>query len=222
MLCTLWSLCAGYPRYTGPVHHQFRQVLHSMNNEIGVSVSTSHAIFYQVITYMQSTKYGEPMNKVTRNYVKNRSTFCVTLISVRIFGKVFFSLTFLPSNMTEPHLLKPIAFMKERLGRRSLPLVSKANWTVNSQWNSSLVQARFPLQQSYRTELRQLYDQTVELVPLDFTRKTTLTNSQRVFLAEKKLRRDVFQERAQALNFCPLYATSQQEVGEEVDIWIGG
>jgi hypothetical protein len=33
------------------------------------------------------------------------------------------------------------------------------------------VQARFPLQQSYRTELRQLYDQTVELVPLDFTRK---------------------------------------------------
>jgi hypothetical protein len=62
----------------------------------------------------------------------------------------------------------------------------------------------------------------VELVPLDFTRKTTLTNSQRVFLAEKKLRRDVFQERAQALNFCPLYATSQQEVGEEVDIWIGG
>ncbi len=105
-------------------------------------------------------------------------------------------------------------------GRRSFSLVNQAKWTANE--ILPLVQARFPLQQSYRTELRQLYDHTVELVPLDFTRKTTLPNSQRVLWIEKKLRRVVFQEGAQALNFCPPYATPHQEMGEGVDIWIGG
>lgn len=72
----------GYPRYTGQVHHQFREVLQSMDQDIGVTVAASHAIFYQ---------------------------------------------------------------------------------------------ARFPLQQSYRSELQEYYGDTLELVPLDFTRRPMTT-----------------------------------------------
>jgi hypothetical protein len=35
----------------------------------------------------------------------------------------------------------------------------------------ALYQARFPLQNSYKADLREYYGSTVELVPLDFTRQ---------------------------------------------------
>ena len=38
----------GYPRYTAQVHAQFQTIINSMNNDIGVTVSTSNALFTQV------------------------------------------------------------------------------------------------------------------------------------------------------------------------------
>jgi len=38
----------GYPRYTAQVHQQFQQIIDSMNHDIGVTVSTSNALFTQV------------------------------------------------------------------------------------------------------------------------------------------------------------------------------
>jgi len=38
----------GYPRYTAQVHAQFQQILSSMNTDIGVTVSSSNALFTQV------------------------------------------------------------------------------------------------------------------------------------------------------------------------------
>ncbi|XP_023328503.1 serpin B4 isoform X2 [Eurytemora carolleeae] len=38
----------GYPRYTGLVHSQFQQIIKSMNEDIGVTISTSNALFSQV------------------------------------------------------------------------------------------------------------------------------------------------------------------------------
>jgi len=38
----------GYPRYTSQVHEQFKQVIESMNRDIGVTVAISNALFTQV------------------------------------------------------------------------------------------------------------------------------------------------------------------------------
>ena len=39
---------SGYPRYTADVHAQFAKILQSMNEDIGVKVATSNALFHQV------------------------------------------------------------------------------------------------------------------------------------------------------------------------------
>jgi hypothetical protein len=85
------------------------------------------------------------------------------------------------------------------------------------------VQARFPLQQSYRTELRQLYDQTVELVPLDFTRKPHYPTAKEYYELRRNYGESSKKEHAEALHFCPPYATPHQEVGEGcgyLDRWV--
>ena len=48
------SSSSGYPRYTSQVHAQFQQIINSMNQDIGVTVETSNALFTQVATL---TKY---------------------------------------------------------------------------------------------------------------------------------------------------------------------
>lgn len=71
----------GYPRYTGPVHYQFREVLHSMANEIGVSLATSHAIFCQARFPLQQTYraelseyYGDSMELVHLDFTRRPIT----------------------------------------------------------------------------------------------------------------------------------------------------
>jgi len=51
----------GYPRYTGVVHSQFQQIIKSMKNEIGVTLSSSNAIFTQV-NFPISEQYKKELN----------------------------------------------------------------------------------------------------------------------------------------------------------------
>jgi hypothetical protein len=83
------------------------------------------AIFYQVITCNPQNM----VNQVTRNHIKKRSKFFVTLLSLRIFGKVF-SVTFLPSNMTEPPIQ---AYWFYEGKTRSTKLVIGQQGKMNSQ-----------------------------------------------------------------------------------------
>ena len=39
---------SGYPRYTADVHAQFKRIISSMNNDIGVKVATMNSFFHQV------------------------------------------------------------------------------------------------------------------------------------------------------------------------------
>jgi len=49
----------GYPRYTSQVHQQFQQVIKSMNEDIGVTVATSNALFTQVNFPIKDTYKNE-------------------------------------------------------------------------------------------------------------------------------------------------------------------
>ena len=42
---------SGYPRYTADVHNQFKNIIKSMNRDIGVTVATSNSLFHQELTW---------------------------------------------------------------------------------------------------------------------------------------------------------------------------
>ena len=47
----------GYPRYTGLVHSQFQQIIKSINEDIGVTISTSNALFSQVRILIKGSNF---------------------------------------------------------------------------------------------------------------------------------------------------------------------
>jgi len=71
----------GYPRYTAQVHAQFQQIINSMNQDIGVTVSTSNALFTQVgFNIQQNFKeelrrhYGEDLQIVPLDFTSRPRT----------------------------------------------------------------------------------------------------------------------------------------------------
>ena len=59
-----------YPRYTSQVHRQFREIMVSMNRDIGVTVATMNALFTQVHTTLPglspTTRSTSPSRRPTR------------------------------------------------------------------------------------------------------------------------------------------------------------
>ena len=49
---------SGYPRYTADVHAQFKRIISSMNNDIGVKVATMNSFFHQVGLVMGMVSLG--------------------------------------------------------------------------------------------------------------------------------------------------------------------
>lgn len=71
----------GYPRYTAQVHAQFQQIIDSMNNDIGVTVSTSNALFTQVGFHIRESykeelgrHYGEDLQVVPLDFTSRPRT----------------------------------------------------------------------------------------------------------------------------------------------------
>eukprot|EP00091_Calanus_sinicus_P023914 TRINITY_DN8321_c0_g1_i4.p1 TRINITY_DN8321_c0_g1~~TRINITY_DN8321_c0_g1_i4.p1 ORF type:complete len:474 (-),score=124.60 TRINITY_DN8321_c0_g1_i4:74-1495(-) len=71
----------GYPRYTAQVHAQFQSIINSMNTDIGVTVSTSNALFTQVgFPIRESYKvelrrhYGEDIQLVPLDFTSRPRT----------------------------------------------------------------------------------------------------------------------------------------------------
>jgi len=71
----------GYPRYTAQVHAQFQQIRNSMNRDIGVTVSTSNALFTQVGFNIQDSfkeelrrHYGEELQIVPLDFTSRPRT----------------------------------------------------------------------------------------------------------------------------------------------------
>jgi len=71
----------GYPRYTAQVHAQFQQIINSMNQDIGVTVSTSNALFTQVGFNIQESfkeelrrHYGEDLQVVPLDFTSRPRT----------------------------------------------------------------------------------------------------------------------------------------------------
>jgi len=71
----------GYPRYSAQVHAQFQQIIDSMNKDIGVTVSTSNALFTQVDfpireSYKKELRrhYGEEIQIVPMDFTSRPRT----------------------------------------------------------------------------------------------------------------------------------------------------
>eukprot|EP00092_Neocalanus_flemingeri_P102983 GFUD01131729.1.p1 GENE.GFUD01131729.1~~GFUD01131729.1.p1 ORF type:complete len:527 (+),score=142.23 GFUD01131729.1:57-1637(+) len=71
----------GYPRYSAQVHAEFQQIIKSMNNDIGVTVATSNALFTQVDfpireSYKEELRrhYGEDIQIVPLDFTSRPRT----------------------------------------------------------------------------------------------------------------------------------------------------
>ena len=62
----------GYPRYTGLVHSQFQQIIKSMNEDIGVTISTSNALFSQVRILIKGSNFLYFCNLVILKFSSNK------------------------------------------------------------------------------------------------------------------------------------------------------
>jgi len=60
----------GYPRYTSQVHTQFQHILKSMNNDIGVKVVTSNALFTQVDNFAVKSSYKTRLRQHYGNQIE--------------------------------------------------------------------------------------------------------------------------------------------------------